>query len=392
MEMENTVLVIYLSPYNGLASSTMRTLGMIKGLVDNGYCVDLLTIGFKSDKDNTKRNGYDFLDKVNVILAETIKPYDQIASRKKSLKSRFVNNISKIYRLFFIFGHTERLAKSIDLKQLPRSAYDYAVSVSDPKTSHIALYTLFKQGLHIEEVIEYWGDPLYGDITLKSIYPKAILKKCEKAMLLQANRIVYTSPFTLKAEQRIYPELSDRMYFVPTAVIEEKIYTKEKKTGRFTIGYYGAYLSNVRNIIPLYNACSKLENRVQLNIIGDTDIHLEEKENILVKSRGDVEEYERNTDLLVCILNLTGTQIPGKLYYNAATNLPVLVILDGDNELKDELRHFLEEFNRYYLCENNEEAILKAIEWLLNNEREWKPCEALSARTVASRIIDKVDE
>ena len=56
--------------------------------------------------------------------------------------------------------------------------------------------------------------------------------------------------------------------------------------------------------------------------------------------------------------------------------------MDGDR--KKELREYLESFNRYKLCENTEQDILKAIKDISNENVEYKPLILLSSDKIAN--------
>ena len=143
------------------------------------------------------------------------------------------------------------------------------------------------------------------------------------------------------------------MVFLPIPYVKEKIY-KEVKNSKVTLGYFGDYKSKDRNIEPLYNVVEK-EKGFYLNICGNSDLSLLQKENMNIKPRQKldvVEKLEEDCDILVCVCNKKGTQIPGKVYHYAATNKPILIILDGDK--KEKLRKYFKSFNRYVLCENTE--------------------------------------
>ena len=139
-----------------------------------------------------------------------------------------------------------------------------------------------------------------------------------------------------------------------------------------------------RNILPLYEACAEIDD-IHMTIVGNGDVTLEGKENITILPRGEVEMMEDNTNLLVCILNSRGTQIPGKIYHYAATNKAILVITDGENG--DRIREFLSEFDRYYFCKNDKDSIIKAISEIKNDTRKWAPCAAFESGSVAYNLI-----
>ncbi|XCP86575.1 hypothetical protein ABXS75_07210 [Roseburia hominis] len=380
----NRVLVIKLSPVRGLNSSMMRALAAVKGLVEKGFKVDLLTLQASASHVLSEKE-YDFMDRVNVIYANPNRTYSSlVAYSNNSLKQKIVNFLRKLYHTFSVFDYSTSIAKKIKIDILPQREYEYVLAVSDPKTTHIAAQKLIKQGLKCNKLIEYWGDPLYGDITLKSIYPAFVYKNIEKRFLGIADKIVYTSPFTLREEQRLYPKLREKMIFTPTAYLEERILPA--RSGKYTVGYYGAYPSNIRNIVPLYDAGKNMKELIDLKIVGNSDLSLKNTNNIEVYPRGDISDFEDITDLFVCILNKNGTQIPGKLYHYAAYNRPILVIEDGDHT--DEMHDFICSFNRYYTCKNNSEDIVTCIKQIMGSDEQWMPFTEMNSLHVISTILE----
>ena len=174
------------------------------------------------------------------------------------------------------------------------------------------------------------------------------------------------------------------MISTPTAYIEEKNFPLHN--GKYTIGYYGAFQSNVRNILPLYEACRHMENLVDLKIVGNSDLTLESTGNIEVFPRGDISPFEEITDLFVCVLNKNGTQIPGKMYHYAAYNRPILVIEDG--EYASEMHEYICSFGRYYTCTNDSEEISKSIKAILNSHEQWVPYKLMNSEHVIKTILE----
>jgi hypothetical protein len=380
------VLIIKLSPIEGLNSSMIRTLALSKGLLELGYQIDFITIPI-SDCHVTTDN-YDLIDKIKLIRTKQNSFYDSVASkknRKHPIKNIAIKLLRKLYHKLSFYNYTYSIAKKIDISLLDLEFYDLVISSSDPKTSHIAMKELIKQGLKYKRWIQYWGDPMTLDITDKSIYPKWVIRNTEKKLLSAADKIIYVSPFTLEQQKRMFPQLADKMTFLPIPFIKEK-YFKETSNSKFTIGYFGAYSSKVRNILPLYEAGKKMKESVLINILGDSDIQLEETENIRVYPRGDIDKFEKEADLLVCMLNRAGTQIPGKIYHYAATNKPILVLVDGDN--RNEMKEYLQSFSRYIICDNEVESIINTIENIKMNPTIYSPCKAFRPQTIAMKFTE----
>ena len=386
--MEDRILIIKLAAYRSLASSNMRMLAMMKGLDDLGYQMDLLCTPVSVMSKLNDMDDYGFLERVTIVTTEPNAAYETLVSSsmkgKSNGKQKLLAVLRKIYHSFSLYTNSAKPAKKISLSILPHTEYKYVISVSDPKSSQIALRTLIRKGLKCEKVIEYWGDPMSGDITQRAIYPQFIVKNEERKFLRIADKIVYTSPFTLAMEQKNHPMYADRMIFVPTANAFQKIYS-ESQNDVYTVGYYGAYPSRIRNILPLYNAFSWLIGQAKLNLVGDSDLELKPTENVMIRPRGIVKDLEKQTDLFVCVLNSSGTQIPGKLYHTAATNRPILVVLDGDEQ--NRMQQYLDSFDRFIICKNTEEDIVAAIKKIMDDNRIWKPCKLLEPKTIASRII-----
>lgn len=377
---------------NASSSSMIRTLAVIKGFVENGYEVDLFCIHANSNIVLKDLSGYGFMEHVNIIYADEEKNgganqavYGMLSGSKGGIKHKLFKIARKLYHYTTLYDFTHDIAKKVSIEKLPSKEYEYVMSDSDPKTSHIAMAKLVEQGLTYKKWIQYWGDPLVGDISAsKTIYTKKAIKREEKKLFSKADKIVYTSPFTLKEEQRIQPEFANKMIFVPTPFIETKIHS-ETKNNIFTVGYYGDYFSNNRDIMPLYNACNGMKNELILNVMGKADFALEKTDNINVFPRGDISELEKKTDLYICVLNKKGTQIPGKLYHYAATNRPVLVLVDGDN--KEAMIEYIAGFDRYLWCNNKENDIIQKIRALMAENQIWEPCEKLSCRKISAEII-----
>jgi glycosyltransferase involved in cell wall biosynthesis len=274
----------------------------------------------------------------------------------------------------------------VHLTLLPQQQFDIIISSSDPKSSHIVVDNLIRKGLKFNKWIQYWGDPLTIDITSKHIYPKYYTKHVERRILKAANKIIYVSPFTLQEQQKLFPKLAQKMTFLPIPYEYEKVYAKTKNE-KFVVGYFGYYVKGIRNIFPLYEAFKNINTSLQLNIVGGSDIQLQTIDNIgIYPISNNISEFEKNCDLLVVILNSQGSQIPGKVYHAAATNKPVLVILDGEN--KYEIRSYLEKYDRFYFCENDSKNIADAINIISKRDKQFNPCKELSAKYIAHSFLD----
>ena len=62
-----------------------------------------------------------------------------------------------------------------------------------------------------------------------------------------------------------------------------------------------------------------------------------------------------------------------------------MVILDGDD--KAELRSYLESFNRYILCENEEEDIVQTLNRIMDSKDEFYPSPFFSPQNIAKELL-----
>lgn len=378
------ILVVKLSPIEAITSSMFRTMAIARGLSEEGHDVDFLVIPMSSLLSRTSDKK--FVRRFNVIKTTTSTAYENNVIKGNSAFKRVKKEVlRKIWHTFSVYDYTYLIARKIKIDLLPVQQYDVVISSSDPKSSHIVVEELKKQGLQYNRWIQYWGDPLSIDITQKSIYPKWVLREIEKGLLKNADKVVYASPFTLREQQKLFGKYKEKMTFIPTAYMEEESYP-ETDNEKFVIGYYGDYHSRVRNIVPFYNACKALGDEVSVAIYGNSDIQLQETEQISIHARGIVDEHKKNADLLICILNSSGTQIPGKLFHLAGTNKKVLVIVDGDE--KEKMREFMQSFNRYYVCENTSQDIEKAIREIMEKEEKFLPLPELKYNYVTNRFME----
>lgn len=381
------ILIISLTPIEALTSAMFRTLALARGLAEVGNQIDFLSVPFNTLLNESGKNN--FLDKINVVRTQPNVAYKRVIeggnSKESSVKLLIKKVLRKVWHSFSVYDYTYTIAKNVNIERLPDRHYDVVVSSSDPKSSHIAVKTLKKQGLTYDRWIQYWGDPLAVDITQKSIYPQFILKRIERKLIHGADKIVYVSPFTLKVQQELYSAYKERMTFLPIAYMEEEIFPSATND-KFVIGYYGNYSTQVRNLLPFYEACKEVGGKISVSIYGDSDLELESTNNIHIFPRGIIEEHKRIANLLVCVMNSQGTQIPGKLYHLAGTNKKVLVVLDG--EYAQEMSEFLETFKRFYLCKNDKDSIRQKIIEIMEDGKTFEPVKELKYDYIAREFIE----
>lgn len=385
------ILFVTLYALETNTSVTKSNYGILKGFLELGYDVTLL-MPEMNDELSYYDNSLD-LQGLNIIRINTNNVTQKIvnnSSKYVGLKKKFYNFVKNIYKKFKIFDRTKCYLKKAKEIKLSDEYFDVVISTSDPKTSHLFVEELIKNGLNYGRWIQHWGDPLAGDISKRNVYPNFYIEKIEKKIIWKADKVIYVSPFTLEVQERRYGSQKHKFHFVPLPCdINSSSSVDYSENKILNIVYLGDYSSNIRNIIPLYNACSNL-NFVKLIIAGNTDISLENKKNIVILPRikqSEAKKIEEKADVIVSIGNLSGNQIPGKIYYSSSSKKHILVTVDG--EYKEKMKDYLESYNRFICCDNTTYDISNALYKLKNiSYVYYETPEVMIPKNVAKKIIE----
>lgn len=363
------LLFVRTRPLESNTSSSIRAISTIELLQKCGYEVTVLTTNAGLSSNDYKI--FEYVSKmIRIPMSGTYESMRKVkktdGDNRKSLKSTIIVELKKLYRKLVIIDPLKSSVSNL-AEVLPKleKKYDVIASCSDPKSSHILAQEVIKLGIQCGKYIQFWGDPLYHDISRKYYVPKFIVWRKEYSLMRLADLVYYVSPFTLESQKKTFPNCANKMKCLFPAYQKERIYEPVKKVSK--IGYYGDYLSQIRNLKPLYEAVKVSD--FQLEIFGASDIDLDSLENISVNGRIPREEVTRRegeADMLVCLCNSTGSQIPGKLYQYASTNKPILIINDGDINLES----CFGKYGRFIFCDNNVHSITKALDMISNSNFE----------------------
>ena len=388
------------------SSANLCHLSYIKGMLDNGYEVDLISAG--TDDKNTD-NSMSIPEGVNSYTYNATSLYEKgshtiknntanknVSSSKtgsKSLKSKIFAFIKSIIRSFYgIYGIYKPFIKCA-VKFKSDKKYDYVISISSPASSHYIAYKLIKKGnIKTNKWIQIWEDPWYGDI-----YGGHHTKKyfnAEKKLLHYSDKICYVSPLTLENQKYFFPDVAHKMYWQPLpSYYKSEIYTDTSDEFRF--GYFGDYVPSARDLKPFYEAAIK--SNIDVNICGKPHTLFEPTENIHIYPRLTLDKLkpiEVSTNVLVFLCNRSGGQIPGKIYQYSATNKYILFILDGTNEEKQILKDYFSKFNRYVFCDNTVEDICIAINDIQNKNFKGIDNSSLSCfepKDILNNILQEIN-
>lgn len=378
------VLFVTLFPIENNTSVTISNYGLLMGLHALEYDVTILEPSMS--RSEVYRCDYD----LSMFTIERIPElyFDEL--RRWGGKTLLERVQRKWHKEFDFLDFTAPMLKYADKVAVEGKKYDIIISTSDPKTTHLFVKRLIARGLQYGTWIQHWGDPMNGDITRKNCYPDRVIQWYERRMIEKADRIVYVSPLTADMQRKVYPDMADKIAFVPLPCIEseQEQGTTKSSSNPLKLAYMGDYFSKIRNIMPLYEACKSMPE-VELTIAGLSELKLQLTRNITILPRvphSKAVQIEEQSDVSVTVCNMRGTQIPGKLYYSAAMQKHLLVLVDGDDPEK--IKTYLERFNRYELAENNVESIKTAIKTLQSKPCKYQCPDELKPINVVKAILD----
>lgn len=387
------ILFVVSRPLEINTSASIRNKSMIEGLIRNGHIVDLVTAA-----PNIHHAAYD--ESLSVRGISTIRiamnNVQKLAGLggKNQLFLKFKSLAYKWMTRHEVYDHLKSIAHHTDYVNLADGQYDYIISSSDPKSSHLFVLKLLEQqkACFNGKWIQIWGDPFLADITQIS-RNKRIIKREEQRLLQGADYVFYVSQLTLEQQKKLYPMAAAKMRYTAIPYIQENITTNRRLTDVATVelAYCGDYSSTVRNLIPLYTAVNNYHN-LHLVICGGSNSPLNSTDAVHVAGRvpySVTREVEDNSDILVFLANRSGAQIPGKVYQYAGTNKPVLFILDGEAQA---LRTQFEKYGRFMFVDNSVESILQGIRKIIDNPRAYAPLKSFSKEFIMEEFMRQVSQ
>lgn len=350
------VITVFTQPIENNTSSMIRCRNVLNGIAELGHQI----IAYSPHPDmNSIYYGHDITIDSNIEIRRYGKKQSETTGEK--VKQRKKDSIAlKLYRRFDLFGAAilyVRYARDI-INQISSEKYDLIISFSGPIATHIISNKIVRKRKNLR-YIQQWGDPLTADITRKSLTPKWIQHIIESRLLQIVEKVYYVSPITMRDQKELFPKYKDKMFFVPTPA-KQRVYSSTVN-GKLKIGYFGSYQTSARNIVPLYEA-SLVNKEIELLIVGDSDFNLKEADNIQLVARttpAEIDKYMEQMDVVVCLMNSSGGQIPGKTYNYACTNKEILMLTDG--ERGEAIKSFFEQYNRFTFVDNNKESINKQL-------------------------------
>lgn len=392
-------------------SASMSHNSYVQGLLENGHQVDIL---MAEDSWGAQDNALPVWTQATYYRYPSVAIQDRLRKKMRgsapvqaaassgnseetkpagtvSVKARIRQLMKAIFYLVFPVDPIYPLEKTW-LKNAAKfkgsREYDLVISNSSPAASHKLAGILIKNNrIKSKRWIQIWEDPWFFD--LYGGHSEEIRRE-EHALLREASEIYYVSPLTLKYQQKYFPDCAHKMKHIPLPFLDCSDAKCAETADKRSVGYFGDYYSQTRNLRPLYDAL--LKSDFSGNIYGDSDLVLPSTEKITVSGRVTLDvlsQVQEKTAVLVHLSNLKGGQIPGKIYHYSASTKPILFILDGTPEEREILRTYFQQFERYYFCENSESSILDALRTIyaeLSSGKTWSVVEDFSPKRVVSSL------
>lgn len=382
------ILFVTAYPLEYNTSGNIRNLGLIEGLMGNRH--DIFTYSpYPTDTTLFTGNLLSLPFKKRYWIDNNSKNIPIINWKSKMLSNKKLKGLLyKINNYINVYDSKKTLVPKISADSVDNN-FDIIISSSDPKSAHLFAEKLIQQNPNItNKWIQYWGDPFSGDISTKRLLGKKRIKKEELRLLKLADKAVYVSPFTKEEIQSQYPECADKIEFlpIPYRLSKSGIFASDTSVQTPVIGYMGDYYSFNRNLLPLYNVLKSKD--IKSYIIGGTDLKLTPTENLTIKSRLQGLEFQKISEqinIIICVCNLKGTQIPGKIYHYVNTNKPIMIILDG--ERVEELEDYFKSYNRFYICNNNEISIENCLTQIIIEKKKFEVPKKLAPFFIAEEFL-----
>ncbi len=388
------ILFVTLCPLEANTSVSISNLGLLKGFRDLDHNITIIMPDLDKNASyydkNNDLSSYNIIRMTNNNLGQKVAT---INSNSSGLEHKALMMLRKIYLKLNLFDRSKDYINKANELCIYDQFFDIVISTSDPKTSHLFIAKCIKNGLNYGKWIQHWGDPLSGDVSSQSVFPKWYIKRVEHNVIKKCDYSLYVSPFTAEEQKKNHKDLSEKIGFVPLVCDESYSINSEcknsKREGKLTVAFLGDYSSHVRNILPLYNACKNLDF-ITLIIAGNTDLSLQNTSNIRIYPRlkqSDAKAIENDADVVVSVGNLYGTQIPGKIYYLSASKKVILVTLEEDK--KEEMKKYLNSYNRFDIADNTEESISDYLLRLKNRiNTDYNTPEILLPLNIAKKVIE----
>lgn len=328
---------------------------VFQGLKDAGYISDMIFCGAKDvcRVFNTRYSG----------LFNSIKYIDICHTTGKGGRVSLLAN----YWTEYVRDAIVRPYSLGQLRSVTNGEYDVVLSFVPIFASARLGFDVAKKCISGVRLVQFWTDPiaLGGCKDAESIPRRRVLHLSEERRALSyADDVVFCYPLLMEIEKAAHPEFAEKMRWSDVGYINHKKDDYVPHNAKVTVGLFGAYQRKVRNIEPLLSVLASFPD-VQFILRGDADFEIDAGRypNLDVKYGrvpvAEVEELEAQCDILISLSGRYTVMPPGKTFYYASYNKPILFIVDGPRAEYME-KHF-SALGRYICCANEPMAIMRGL-------------------------------
>lgn len=273
--------------------------------------------------------------------------------------------------------------------------FHFVISISHSPACHQVAYNLIKRHkIEFEKWIEIWQEPWYQKPRVAK--ETKLIDFYERKFIKGADFVFFSSEFLKEYFSNKYSSFTDKIDYIDLPADRNPCYKQLEDKKDFTIGYFGAYFSDVRNIIPFYKTITKLN--LKSMIVGSSDIKLESDKNIQV-IHGSIPfcecvKLEKEMHCLVIIGNHFSDILPGKIYNYCGMEKPILFILDGTDKGIAFTRMKFSKYKNIYFSSNTIHSIENAIEKIITDldaGTRYEPVDDFSAFNVVNSMLNKIE-
>ena len=301
----------------------------------------------------------------NTDIAKTYEYYSKYVNRVLFLKRFFHDGQSKY--CFLLGGLASLLLQRryIDeLKRVSGSISDIDIIIANKVTIDEVIYGgLIHKGIPRAKYYQFWSDPMALSGITRNQFSKMprrwLFRFLEKSLISKGDLIVYGTRTLYLTQSAFYKTMSKKMRYIDICYSPNQSVNYSVMNNHLL--YAGNYYSTIRNIIPLVEAISS-QDKYKLDIYGNGDVDLSQYKNVEVHARVDralIEEIESKYCAIICILNKTTSQIPGKVFYDMCSEKAIIVLTDGS--YCETILDDLETYKRFKVCKNEYHNILDML-------------------------------
>jgi hypothetical protein len=333
---------------NGSSTQVLSEL-LIQGL---SKCTSSLTVVGIIDPCEDKQNIIDYYSssRYKLVLIDS-------DLYLRSCKSKF----HRLFKLYYFYFKKFFVKNTYGLES--HCNYDSVILSHCPSIEVSIISTLLSK-FTVKPDLQLWSDPISwsGVDPFKLPIFRYILLPLEYLLYKNTSKKIFFSESLYFFQHKLFSKCDSISGFVDLpANLKLTNFPTKCHTDNIVISYVGNARPSVRNISHFVEASNELSNfnfKIICNeYFANTEKHIDFSNERI--SSSSASQYERDSDILVVLLNHTTPQIPGKVYYYIGANKPVVVILDGKYSAL--IKSHLSKFNQIIFCSNTKESIKQAI-------------------------------